>query len=67
MCRKMQIFMNTLLLFFLISTVHSQNIINKLTVNTSIHIAMSKFATPLVVEVKIPKVETSVGLKVSFP
>ena len=67
MCRKMQIFMNTLLLFFLISTVHSQNIINKLTVNTSIHIAMSKFATPLVVEVKIPKGETSVGLKVSFP
>jgi len=63
----MQIFMNTLLLFFLISTVHSQNIINKLTVNTSIHIAMSKFATPLVVEVKIPKGETSVGLKVSFP
>ncbi|WP_288869743.1 gliding motility-associated C-terminal domain-containing protein [uncultured Capnocytophaga sp.] len=59
--------MNTLLLFFLISTVHSQNIINKLTVNTSIHIAMSKFATPLVVEVKIPKGETSVGLKVSFP
>ena len=63
----MQIFMNTLLLFFLISTVHSQNIINKLTVNTSIHIAMSKFSTPLVVEVKIPKGETSVGLKVSFP
>ena len=63
----MQIFMNTLLLFFLISTVHSQNIINKLTVNTSIHIAMSKFATPLVVEVKIPKGEISVGLKVSFP
>ena len=59
--------MNTLLLSFLISTVHSQNIINKLTVNTSIHIAMSKFATPLVVEVKIPKGETSVGLKVSFP
>ncbi|MBM0656491.1 hypothetical protein JMN12_07995, partial [Capnocytophaga genosp. AHN8471] len=59
--------MNTLLLFFLISTVHSQNIINKLTVNTSIHIAMSKFATPLVVEIKIPKGETSVGLKVSFP
>jgi len=67
MCRKVQIFISSLLLFFSISTAISQNIINWINVDPAVHIALTNFEAPLAIEVKIPKGETSVNLKVSFP
>ena len=67
MCRKVQIFISSLLLFFSISTAISQNIINWINVDPAVHIALTNFEAPLTIEVKIPKGETSVNLKVSFP
>ena len=67
MCRKVQIFISSLLFFFSISTANSQKIISRLTNNANVHIALKKFETPLLIELKIPKGETSVNLKVSFP
>ena len=67
MCRKVQIFISSLLFFFSISTAISQNIINWINVDPAVHIALTNFEAPLAIEVKIPKGETSVNLKVSFP
>ena len=67
MCRKVQIFISSLLFFFSISTANSQKIINWINVDPAVHIALTKFEAPLAIEVKIPKGETSVNLKVSFP
>ena len=67
MCRKVQIFISSLLLFFSISTAISQNIINWINVDPAVHIALTNFEAPLAIEVKIPKGETSVNLKVFFP
>ena len=67
MCRKVQIFISSLLFFFSISTAISQNIINWINVDPAVHIALTNFEAPLAIEVKIPKGETSVNLKVFFP
>ena len=67
MCRKVQIFISSLLLFFIISTAYSQNIISRLTLDSTINIATVNFEAPLVIQLKIPKEQTSVTLKVSFP
>ena len=67
MRRKVQIFINSLLLFFIISTAYSQNIISRLTLDSTINIATVNFEAPLVIQLKIPKEQTSVTLKVSFP
>ena len=67
MRRKVQIFISSLLLFFIISTVYSQNIISRLTLDSTINIATVNFEAPLVIQLKIPKEQTSVTLKVSFP
>ncbi|WP_314201391.1 gliding motility-associated C-terminal domain-containing protein [Capnocytophaga sputigena] len=67
MCRKVQIFISSLLLFFIISTAYSQNIISRLTVDSTINIATINFEAPLIIQLKIPKEQTSVTLKVSFP
>ena len=67
MRRKVQIFINSLLLFFIISTAYSQNIISRLTLDSTINIATINFEAPLVIQLKIPKEQTSVTLKVSFP
>ena len=67
MCRKVQIFISSLLLFFIISTAYSQNIISGLTLDSTINIATVNFEAPLVIQLKIPKEQTSVTLKVSFP
>jgi len=67
MRRKVQIFINSLLFFFSISTANSQKIINWINVDPAVHIALTKFEAPLKIQVKIPKGETSVNLKVSFP
>ncbi|MEN2718811.1 gliding motility-associated C-terminal domain-containing protein [Capnocytophaga sputigena] len=66
MCRKVQIFISSLLFFFSISTAISQNIINWINVDPAVHIALTNFEAPLAIEVKIPKGETSVNLKVFF-
>ena len=67
MRRKVQIFISSLLLFFIISTAYSQNIISRLTLDSTINIATINFEAPLVIQLKIPKEQTSVTLKVSFP
>ena len=67
MRRKVQIFISSLLLFFIISTAYSQNIISRLTLDSTINIATVNFEAPLVIQLKIPKEQTSVTLKVSFP
>ena len=67
MRRKVQIFISSLLLFFIISTPYSQNIISRLTLDSTINIATVNFEAPLVIQLKIPKEQTSVTLKVSFP
>ena len=67
MCRKVQIFISSLLLFFIISTAYSQNIISRLTLDSTINIVTVNFEAPLVIQLKIPKEQTSVTLKVSFP
>ena len=67
MHRKVQIFISSLLLFFIISTAYSQNIISRLTLDSTINIATVNFEAPLVIQLKIPKEQTSVTLKVSFP
>ena len=67
MRRKVQIFISSLLFFFSISTAISQNIINWINVDPAVHIALTNFEAPLAIEVKIPKGETSVNLKVFFP
>ena len=67
MSRKVQIFISSLLLFFIISTAYSQNIISRLTLDSTINIATVNFEAPLVIQLKIPKEQTSVTLKVSFP
>ena len=67
MRRKVQIFISSLLLFFIISTAYSQNIISRLTLDSTINIVTVNFEAPLVIQLKIPKEQTSVTLKVSFP
>ena len=67
MRRKVQIFISSLLLFFIVSTAYSQNIISRLTLDSTINIATVNFEAPLVIQLKIPKEQTSVTLKVSFP
>ena len=67
MRRKVQIFISSLLLFFIISTAYSQNIISRLTLDSTINIATINFEAPLVIQLKISKEQTSVTLKVSFP
>ena len=67
MRRKVQIFISSLLLFFIISTAYSQNIISRLTLDSIINIVTVNFEAPLVIQLKIPKEQTSVTLKVSFP
>ena len=67
MRRKVQIFISSLLLFFIISTAYSQNIISRLTLDSTINITTVNFEAPLVIQLKIPKEQTSVTLKVSFP
>ena len=67
MCRKVQIFISSLLFFFSISTAISQKIINWINVDPAVHIALTNFEAPLKIQVKIPKGETSINLKLSFP
>ena len=62
MRRKVQIFISSLLLFFIISTAYSQNIISRLTLDSTINIATVNFEAPLVIQE-----QNSVTLKVSFP
>ncbi|WP_454957650.1 gliding motility-associated C-terminal domain-containing protein [Capnocytophaga sputigena] len=67
MRRKVQIFISSLLFFFSISTAISQKIINWINVDPAVHIALTNFEAPLKIQVKIPKGETSINLKLSFP